>query len=49
MPSEKADFVLSDFPAERQEVVDEMIARACDAVQTILRDGVAKAMAVYNA
>jgi PTH1 family peptidyl-tRNA hydrolase len=49
MPPEKADFVLSDFPADKQETVDEMIARACAAVQTILRDGVARAMAVYNA
>jgi peptidyl-tRNA hydrolase, PTH1 family len=49
MPDGKAEFVLSDFPAERRDGVNEMIARACDAVRTILRDGVPKAMAVYNA
>jgi PTH1 family peptidyl-tRNA hydrolase len=49
MPSEKAEFVLSDFPGERQKEVSDMIARASDAVKTILRDGVSKAMAVFNA
>jgi PTH1 family peptidyl-tRNA hydrolase len=49
IPQEKAEFVLSDFPAGRQADVDEMIARACDAVKTILRDGVEKGMAVFNA
>jgi PTH1 family peptidyl-tRNA hydrolase len=49
MPQGKAEFVLSDFPAERQTEVNEMITRACEAVKTILRDGVSKAMAVYNA
>ncbi len=49
MPPEKAGFVLSDFPGEQQTEVDRMIARACEAVRTILRDGVDKAMAVFNA
>ncbi len=49
MPEDKAEFVLSDFPRGLQPDVDEMIARACDAVKTILRDGAAKAMAVFNA
>ncbi len=49
MPPEKAEFVLSDFPAGRQAAVNEMIARACDAVRTILSEGVSKAMAAFNA
>lgn len=49
MPSEKEEFVLSDFPTERLAHVSDMIARAGDAVKTILRDGVSKAMAVFNA
>ncbi len=49
MPADKAEFVLSDFPPERMAGLDEMIIRAGDAVTTILRDGVSKAMAVFNA
>ena len=49
MPADKADFVLSDFPPERISGLGEMILRAGDAVKTILRHGVSKAMAVYNA
>ncbi len=49
MPSEKAEFVLSDFPPERQAELNDMIARACDAVKTVMRNGVSKAMAVFNA
>jgi len=49
MPPEKVEFVLSDFPAERLAEVSDMIARASDAVKTILRDGVSKAMAAFNA
>jgi PTH1 family peptidyl-tRNA hydrolase len=49
MPSNKAEFVLSDFALEQQEALNAMIAKACDAVRMIFRDGVSKAMAVYNA
>lgn len=49
MPQLKTEFVLSDFPGERQAEVNEMITKACDAVRTILRDGVSKAMAAFNA
>ncbi len=49
MPADKAEFVLSDFPPGIRPDVDEMIARACEAVRTIVRDGAAKAMAVFNA
>jgi peptidyl-tRNA hydrolase len=40
--------VLSDFPAEKQAELDNMIAKAGDAVETILRDGVAQTMAIFN-
>ena len=49
MPDDKADFVLSDVPTERQAELNEMINKAGDAVKSILRDGVSKAMAVFNA
>lgn len=49
MPANKAEFVLSDFAPDRQEALDEMIGKACDAVKMILGDGAPKAMAVYNA
>ncbi|HYK90896.1 MAG TPA: aminoacyl-tRNA hydrolase [Acidobacteriota bacterium] len=49
MPPEKAEFVLGDFSSGRQPEVNEMITRACDAVKMVVRDGVARAMAVYNA
>ena len=49
MPENKADFVLSDFPPERQTELDEMIVRAGNAAKSILSSGVAKTMALYNA
>jgi PTH1 family peptidyl-tRNA hydrolase len=43
-----AEFVLRPFrPRERREL-DEILARAAGAVRTILSDGAAKAMTVYN-
>jgi peptidyl-tRNA hydrolase, PTH1 family len=49
MPQDKADFVLSDFPPEKQEELDDMIIRAGNAVKSILNEGVAKTMAIFNA
>jgi len=49
MPEERAEFVLSDFPRSREEAVEEMVRRAGEAVHSILRDGVEKAMSAYNA
>ena len=48
MPKGKADYVLSDFPAGRKAEVDDMIAKAGDAVSTILKDGVSQTMALFN-
>jgi len=49
MPQDKADFVLSDFPKGKQAELDEMIIRAGNAVKSIVTDGVAKTMAIFNA
>ena len=49
MPENKADFVLTDFPPGKQAELDDMIIRAGNAVKSILSDGVAKTMAIFNA
>jgi peptidyl-tRNA hydrolase, PTH1 family len=49
MPEDKADFVLSDFPSGKQSELDDMIIKAGNAVKSILSDGVAKTMAIFNA
>lgn len=43
-----ADYVLSRFPAEERENVDQAIERAADAVELILKDGADAAMNQYN-
>lgn len=48
MPQDKADFVLSDFPRGKQAELDDMILKAGNAVKSILSDGVAKTMAIFN-
>jgi PTH1 family peptidyl-tRNA hydrolase len=49
MPKDKAEFVLSDFPLEKQTELDEMIRAAGNAVKSILRGGASKTMAIFNA
>lgn len=49
MPEDKARFVLSAFPAERDGEVREMVLRAMRAVQVVLRDGAPQAMSLFNA
>jgi peptidyl-tRNA hydrolase, PTH1 family len=49
MPQDKVDFVLSDFPQEKQAELETMIAKAGNAIKSILSDGVAKTMAIFNA
>jgi PTH1 family peptidyl-tRNA hydrolase len=44
IPDDKAEFVLSDFPADRMAEVREMISRAVQAVQWIVTGGVSRAM-----
>ncbi len=43
-----ADYVLSKFRADEWALVDEALATAADAVESILRDGISKAMAQFN-
>jgi peptidyl-tRNA hydrolase, PTH1 family len=43
-----ADFVLSDFDPEEIPAVDSMIERAGNAVETIIADGIERAMNIYN-
>jgi PTH1 family peptidyl-tRNA hydrolase len=49
MPGYKTDFVLSDFPPEKQAELDAMILKAGNAVKSVLSDGIAKTMAIFNA
>ena len=43
-----ANFVLSDFPAEMDRDVDDLIGRASDAVEAILTRGIRAAMNDFN-
>jgi PTH1 family peptidyl-tRNA hydrolase len=43
-----ADYVLSDIPAERREDFWQTLNKAADAVESILRDGLAQAMNQFN-
>jgi PTH1 family peptidyl-tRNA hydrolase len=49
MPEDKAQFVLADFPPDRKRDLEGMVIKAGDAVKFILREGVSRAMSVYNA
>jgi PTH1 family peptidyl-tRNA hydrolase len=49
MPEDKTDFVLSDFPPEKESELNEIILKTRDAVKSIMGDGVSKTMAIYNA
>lgn len=46
--SELAEYVLEPFSADERPVADKMIARAADAIETLLRDGVPVAMERFN-
>jgi PTH1 family peptidyl-tRNA hydrolase len=49
MPEDKSGFVLSDFPPSREAELKVMITKAAQAVNTLLDDGVTRAMSVFNA
>jgi peptidyl-tRNA hydrolase, PTH1 family len=49
MPEDKAMFVLSDFPQQKQAELDDMILKAGNAAKSILLNGVSKTMAIFNA
>jgi PTH1 family peptidyl-tRNA hydrolase len=41
-------FVLDEFPRSQRQQVAEVLERSAEALQVILRDGVEKAMSLYN-
>ncbi len=43
-----AEFVLETFTPKERVIVDELLDRALDATRSVLRDGIAKAMSLYN-
>ena len=49
MPPGRAEFVLSEFPPEREQICDDMIDRAARATEMMIADGIAKTMSVFNA
>jgi len=46
--SDAKRFVLDEFPKAQRPAVEEILERGADAVRTVLRDGIAKAMSTYN-
>lgn len=47
-PPDLAAYVLSDFPEEDVLVVQELVGRASDAVECLLREGLPPAMSQFN-
>lgn len=43
-----ADYLLEDFSAAEQKLLSDLLARACDAVLTIISCGIVRAMNEYN-
>jgi PTH1 family peptidyl-tRNA hydrolase len=41
-------FVLDEFPNSQRSEVEQILGRAADAVHSVLRDGIKKAMSVFN-
>jgi PTH1 family peptidyl-tRNA hydrolase len=41
-------FVLSAFSRTEQDVLDEILERAAEALRSVLKDGIRKAMSLYN-
>jgi peptidyl-tRNA hydrolase, PTH1 family len=48
LPEDLAEYVLSEFPEEDVLVVQEIVGRAADAVESFLREGPAPAMNRFN-
>lgn len=46
--SDAKRFVLDQFAKGQRAEVDEILERGAEAVRTVLRDGIAKAMSIYN-
>ena len=47
--SDTASFVLENFPKAQRAGLEEILGRGADALRAVLRDGIEKAMAQYNA
>ena len=48
-PDEVADYVLSNFSTSERQVMAEVYARACEAIECILAEGLSAAMNTFNA
>ncbi len=46
--AEWSDFVLSPFTADERRIIDETFGRAADGVEVVIRDGIERAMSLYN-
>ena len=46
--SDARKFVLDEFAAVERRALKEILERGADAVRSVLRDGIAKAMSLYN-
>src|SRR5438105_12005270 len=46
--SDAKNFVLNEFTRTEKESLEEILARAAQAMHSVLRDGVAKAMSLHN-
>src|SRR5207244_5647748 len=46
--SDAKRFVLDEFPKAERPAVKEILERGAEAVRAVLRDGIAKAMSMYN-
>jgi PTH1 family peptidyl-tRNA hydrolase len=46
--SDARKFVLDEFAAVERRALKEILERSAEAVRSVLRDGIAKAMALYN-
>jgi PTH1 family peptidyl-tRNA hydrolase len=46
--SDAKAFVLDEFPKAHREEVEKILDKAAEAVHSVLRDGIKKAMSVYN-
>jgi PTH1 family peptidyl-tRNA hydrolase len=47
-PIDGATYVLKSFKKAQMQEVDEMVAQACAAVESIIADGVEKSMTMFN-
>jgi len=46
--SDAKAFVLDEFPKPQREEVEKILDKAAEAVHSVLRDGIKKAMSVFN-